>query len=249
MDYQIILILLAVGLIAGCLNTLAGGGSLLALPVLIFLGLPANIANATNRVAIVLQNIFAVLGFKSKGVSAYPFNIWLAISAFFGAIVGAFLAIDIDKDAFNKILAFVIIGVVIYMAINPLRFFKKKGENVSKKATITSIIIFFFVGIYGGFIQAGVGYFMIMALTLVNGFSLVKTNSIKVFVALTYTSVALAIFIYYDIINWEFGIPLAIGQAVGGWLSSRWSVKLGDKWIRYFVMVTASAFAIKLFFF
>ena len=238
-----------VGLIAGCLNTLAGGGSLLALPVLIFLGLPANVANATNRVAIVLQNIFAVLGFKSKGVSAYPFNIWLAISAFFGAIVGAFLAIDIDKDAFNKILAFVIVGVVIYMAINPLRFFKKKGENVSKKATITSIIIFFFVGIYGGFIQAGVGYLMIMALTLVNGFSLVKTNSIKVFVALTYTSVALAIFIYYDIINWEFGIPLAIGQAVGGWLSSRWSVKLGDNWIRYFVMVTASAFAIKLFFF
>ena len=249
MDYQIILVLLAVGLIAGCLNTLAGGGSLLALPVLmIFLWLPHNVANATNRVAIVLQNIFAVLGFKSKGVSAYPFNVWLGISAFFGAIVGAFLAVDIDREVFNKILAFVIVGVVIYMAINPLKYFKKE-ENTSKKATLTSIIIFFFIGIYGGFIQAGVGYLMIMALTLVNGFSLVKTNSIKVFVALTYTSVALAIFIYYGIINWEFGIPLAIGQACGGWLASRWSVKLGDNWIRYFVMVTASAFAIKLFFF
>ena len=202
MNYQIILILLAVGLIAGCLNTLAGGGSLLALPVMIFLGLPPNVANATNRVAIVLQNIFAVLGFKSKGVSVYPFNVWLGISAFFGSILGAFLAVDINEDVFNRILAFVIVGVVIYMA-----------------------------------------------LTLVNGFSLVKTNSIKVFVALTYTSVALAIFIYYDIINWEFGIPLAIGQACGGWLASRWSVKLGDNWIRYFVMITASAFAVKLFFF
>jgi len=199
-------------------------------------------------VAIVLQNIFAVRGFKSKGVSVYPFNLWLGISAFCGAIVGAFLAVDIDKEVFNRILAVVIVAVVVYMAINPLKNINKP-ENMGKKATITSIIIFFFVGIYGGFIQAGVGYLMIMALTLVNGFSLVKTNSIKVFVALTYTLVALGIFIYYGIVNWEFGIPLAIGNATGGWLASRWSVNKGDNWIRYIVMVTASAFAIKLFFF
>jgi len=248
LDLLNILILLAVGLFAGCLNTLAGGGSLLSLPVLIFLGLPPNVANATNRVAIVLQNVFAVRGFKSKGVSVYPFNLWLGISAFCGAIVGAFLAVDIDKEVFNRILAIVIVAVVVYMAINPLKNINKP-ENMGKKATITSIIIFFFVGIYGGFIQAGVGYLMIMALTLVNGFSLVKTNSIKVFVALTYTLVALGIFIYYGIVNWEFGIPLAIGNATGGWLASRWSVNKGDNWIRYIVMVTASAFAVKLFFF
>lgn len=248
MEILNLLLLLVVGLVAGCLNTLAGGGSLLSLPVLIFLGLPPNVANATNRVAIVLQNIFAVRGFKSKGVSVYPFNLWLGISAFCGAIVGAFLAVDIDEEVFNRILAVVIVAVVIYMGINPLKNINKP-ENMGKKATITSIIIFFFVGIYGGFIQAGVGYLMIMALTLVNGFSLVKTNSIKVFVALTYTLVALGIFIYYGIVNWEFGIPLAIGNATGGWLASRWSVNKGDNWIRYIVMVTASAFAIKLFFF
>lgn len=248
MDPLIILLLFAVGLFAGCLNTLAGGGSLLSLPVLIFLGLPPNVANATNRVAIVLQNIFAVGGFKSKGISVYPFNLWLGISAFFGAIVGAFLAVDIDQEVFNKILAVVIVGVVIYMALNPLKNFKR-AENTSQKATITSVTIFFFVGIYGGFIQAGVGYLMIMALTLVNGFSLVKTNSIKVFVALTYTTVALGIFIYYGIVNWEYGIPLAIGNALGGWLASRWSVNKGDDWIRYIVIITASVFAIKLFFF
>jgi uncharacterized membrane protein YfcA len=248
MEILNLLLLLVVGLVAGCLNTLAGGGSLLSLPVLIFLGLPPNVANATNRVAIVLQNIFAVQGFKSKGVSVYPFNLWLGISAFCGAIVGAFLAVDIDEEVFNRILAVVIVAVVVYMGINPLKNINKP-ENMGKKATITSIIIFFFVGIYGGFIQAGVGYLMIMALTLVNGFSLVKTNSIKVFVALTYTLVALGIFIYYGIVNWEFGIPLAIGNATGGWLASRWSVNKGDNWIRYIVMVTASAFAIKLFFF
>ncbi|PIQ50079.1 MAG: integrase [Cytophagales bacterium CG12_big_fil_rev_8_21_14_0_65_40_12] len=248
MTLNVILLLFSVGLVAGCLNTLAGGGSLLSLPVLIFMGLPPSVANATNRVAIVLQNIFAVRGFKSKGVSVYPFSLWLGISAFFGSIVGASFAVDINEALFNRILAIVIVGVVVYMGINPLKNVKK-AENMGKKATITSIIIFFFVGIYGGFIQAGVGYLMIMALTLVNGFSLVKTNSIKVFVALTYTSVALGIFIYYGIVNWEFGIPLAIGNAAGGWLSSRWSVNKGDNWIRYIVMITASAFAIKLFFF
>lgn len=220
----------------------------MSLPVLIFMGLPPSVANATNRVAIVLQNIFAVRGFKSKGVSVYPFSLWLGISAFFGSIAGASFAVDINEALFNRILAIVIVGVVVYMGINPLKNVKK-AENIGRKATITSIVVFFFVGIYGGFIQAGVGYLMIMALTLVNGFSLVKTNSIKVFVALTYTSVALGIFIYYGIVNWEFGIPLAIGNATGGWLSSRWSVNKGDNWIRYIVMVTASAFAIKLFFF
>lgn len=248
MDILNLLLLFAVGLFAGVLNTLAGGGSLLSLPVLIFMGLPPSVANATNRVAIVLQNIFAVRGFKSKGVSVYPFSLWLGISAFFGSIVGASFAVDINEALFNRILAIVIVGVVVYMGINPLKNVKK-AENMGKKATITSVVVFFFVGIYGGFIQAGVGYLMIMALTLINGFSLVKTNSIKVFVALTYTSVALGIFIYYGIVNWEFGIPLAIGNATGGWLSSRWSVNKGDNWIRYIVMVTASAFAIKLFFF
>lgn len=248
MDILNLLLLFAVGLFAGALNTLAGGGSLLSLPVLIFMGLPPSVANATNRVAIVLQNIFAVRGFKSKGVSVYPFSLWLGISAFFGSIVGASFAVDINEALFNRILAIVIVGVVVYMGINPLKNVKK-AENMGKKATITSVVVFFFVGIYGGFIQAGVGYLMIMALTLINGFSLVKTNSIKVFVALTYTSVALGIFIYYGIVNWEFGIPLAIGNATGGWLSSRWSVNKGDNWIRYIVMVTASAFAIKLFFF
>ena len=248
MDILNLLLLFAVGLFAGALNTLAGGGSLLSLPVLIFMGLPPSVANATNRVAIVLQNIFAVRGFKSKGVSVYPFSLWLGISAFFGSIVGASFAVDINEALFNRILAIVIVGVVVYMGINPLKNVKK-AENMGKKATITSVVVFFFVGIYGGFIQAGVGYLMIMALTLINGFNLVKTNSIKVFVALTYTSVALGIFIYHGIVNWEFGIPLAIGNATGGWLSSRWSVNKGDNWIRYIVMVTASAFAIKLFFF
>ena len=248
MDILNLLLLFVVGLAAGAINTLAAGGSLLTLPVLIFLGLPPHVANASNRVAIFLQNIFAVRGFKSKGVSVYPFNLCVAISAFIGAIIGASLAVDINEELFNRILAIVIIAVIIYMGINPLKHFNIQ-EKTDKKSTIIAVIVFFFIGIYGGFIQAGVGYLMITALTLINGFDMVKTNSIKVFVVLAYTTIALGIFIYHDIVNWAYGIPMAIGNATGAWWASRWSVNKGDKWIRYIVMVTALACAIKLFFF
>ena len=106
------LLLIAVGFAVGFINTVAGGGSLLSLPVLIFLGLPPSVANGTNRVAISIQNAMAVAGFKSKGVSTYPFNLYLGLSAIVGAILGAQLAVDIEGETFNKILAIIMIAVV-----------------------------------------------------------------------------------------------------------------------------------------
>ena len=103
-----IIILLLCGIIAGFINTVAGGGSLLTLPILIFMGLPSNIANGTNRIAIFMQNIFSISGYKSRGVSDFKYSSWLSISALIGAIIGAKIAVDIDEDLFNKILALVL---------------------------------------------------------------------------------------------------------------------------------------------
>ena len=103
-------LLIAVGFAVGFINTVAGGGSLLSLPVLIFLGLPPSVANGTNRVAIVFQTALATAGFKSKQVSTFPFNLYLGISALFGAIIGAYIAVDIKGETFNKILAIVMIA-------------------------------------------------------------------------------------------------------------------------------------------
>ena len=102
------------------------------------------------------------------------------------------------------------------------------------------IVSFFGVGLYGGFIQAGVGFIMIPLLTTINRFSLVKTNSVKVFVALTYSLSALAVFILEGVVNWGFGLTLALGTAIGGWIGSRWSVAKGDVWIRRVLIVTIS---------
>ena len=104
--------LIIIGFIAGGINTIAGGGSLLTLPILIFLGLPPNMANGTNRIAILFQNIFTTAGFKSKGVVTFPFSIYVGISALIGSLIGAQIAVDIKGETFNKVLAIIMVVIV-----------------------------------------------------------------------------------------------------------------------------------------
>ncbi len=244
-----LLLLIFVGFIAGMINILAGGGSLLTLPMLIFLGLPPNIANATNRIALIIQNIFAVKGFQSKGVSTFPFSIYLAISATFGAIIGAYIAVDIEGEFFNKILAVIMVIIVVYMFFKPKINTEEVMERLTGKYLWWGIVVFFFIGIYGGFIHAGVGFIILLALSSINRLSLVKSNAVKVFVVLIYSLSAVAVFAYNDIINWKYGLILSIGNAAGGWFMSRWSVKKGDGLVRIFLIVMVTAMAIKLWFF
>lgn len=250
MEFSLDLVLLVfIGIIAGAINIVAGGGSLLTLPMLIFLGLPPNVANGTNRIAIIIQNIFAVSGFKSKGVSSFPYSIYLAISATLGAILGALWAVDIKGELFNKILAVIMVIIVIYMVIKRRTSTEELVERLTGKHFWLGIIAFFFVGIYGGFIQAGVGFIMLLFLSGINRFSLVKSNAIKVFVALIYSISAVAVFAYNDMINWKYGLVLSMGNAAGGWFMSRWSVKKGDGLVKIFLIIMVTAMAIKLWFF
>jgi uncharacterized membrane protein YfcA len=248
-EYYKLLILIPVGVIAGFINTLAGGGSLLSLPILIFLGLPPAVANGTNRVAIFMQNVSGVTGFKSKGVFIFPYSLWVGLSAFLGAIIGAKISVDLDDKTFNQIIAIVMVGVVILTVINPSSKAGKAIEDLSKKAQYIGIITFFFIGIYGGFIQAGVGFIILGSLTYINKMSLVRANSVKVFAVLIYTLSALAVFIIEDKIDWLYGWILAIGNMTGAWIASRWSVEKGDVWIKRFLIVTVSIMAIKLWFY
>ena len=149
------LLLIAVGFAVGFINTVAGGGSLLSLPTLIFLGLPPAVANGTNRVAIVIQTAMGTAGFKSKGISTYPFNIYLGISAFLGAIIGAYIAVDIDGETFNRILAIVMIAVVLIIIFKPKMRIDEMQERLTGKYLWIALVVFFFFGIYGGFINAG----------------------------------------------------------------------------------------------
>lgn len=249
MEYEWIL-LIVVGFFAGGINTLAGGGSLLTLPLLIFLGLPPAVANGTNRIAILFQTASSIAGFKSKGITAFPFALYLGASALVGSLLGAQIAIDIKGTTFNKVLAVVMLLVVLLIV------FQKKTTSLEKIAERTtgkhlwiSVLVFFFVGIYGGFINAGIGIVMLLLLPAINRLSLVKANATKVTVAFIYTLGAFVLFLLNDKIDWKYGLTLAAGNALGAWFASRYSVKKGDSFVRGFLLVVVSLMAIRLWYF
>ena len=247
--FREIIILIISGFIAGVINTLAGGGSLITLPILIFLGLPPTVANGTNRIGILIQSISGGLGYKSKGVGSFPFSIYLGISALIGSLIGAQIAIDLKADLFNKILAIIIVIAGFLIVFKPKNNIKSSNELIMGKHLYISCLVFFFIGIYGGFINAGIGIIIMLFLTRYNGLSLIKTNATKVTLVAIYTSAALALFAYNDKVDWIMGLWLSLGMFCGGWFSSRYSVVKGEKLIKLTLLVMVVVMSIKLWFF
>jgi len=239
--------LVVVGVVAGFLNVMAGGGSLLTLPLLIFFGLPASVSNGTNRVAIFFQNIFAITGFRRKGVFPAGLALICALPALAGSYLGALLAVDIDEELFRRLLALIMIGVLIFTIVDPARRWKIDAERRSALRTAVIVISFFGVGIYGGFVQAGVGFIIITAL-LVHGLDLVRINAIKVIVIFAFTIVALAVFMAHGQVDYGLGLALAAGNSAGGWIAAKVAVKKGHDWIKRIVSATVLLFALKLLF-
>jgi len=243
------LLLIGVGFVVGFINTVAGGASLISLPILIFLGLPPSVANGTNRVAIVLQTAIAVAGFKSKGVSTFPFNIYLGISALLGSVIGAYIAVDIKGETFNRILAIIMVAVVLIIIFKPRVNVAELEERITGKYLWIGMLAFFFIGIYGGFINAGIGFIIILFLHYVHRLSLVRTNATKVAVVFIYTVAALVVFALNDKVIWKVGLVLALGNGLGAWFSSRISVDKGDGYIKIFLVGMVLVMAVKLWFF
>ncbi len=241
-------LILVTGVVAGFMNTLGGGGSLLTLPMLIFLGSPAAVANGTNRIALIVQNVVGVSNFRKKGFFFPKLGITLAAPAVVGSFLGARLAISIPEELFQKILAVIMIVVLVLILTRPEKKFLKEieGENLSTARLIVSIFVFFGVGLYGGFINAGVGFVIIVALTLITGMSLVKINSLKLFIILIYISSSFIVFIIHGKVDWILGFTLAIGNALGAYLGSNFAVSKGDKWIRVFIVIAILSMSAKL---
>ncbi len=240
-----LLALSATGVVAGFLNVLAGGGSLLSLPMLIFLGLPAAEANGTNRIAIFVQNIFAVAGFKRSGVFPWRMGLLCAAPALVGSLLGARLAVDIDEELFKQLLAWVMIGILLFMALDPIKRMDPRTIKMTPLRVTILLLSFFCVGIYGGFVQGGVGFIIISAL-LVHGLDLVRINAIKVMVILLFTASALAVFMTYGQVNYALGLVLAAGNAAGGWIASHMAVRKGHAWIKRILSLVLLAMALKL---
>jgi len=236
-----------VGIIAGFINTLAGGGSALSLPMLIFLGLPANMANGTNRIAILLQNMVGTSGYRREKVLDLRKGWVMGIAALLGAIPGALFAISLDELLMRKIIGGVLVVMLILVVFKPGIWLKTKAGKPIVSNKIFSFLVFFLIGVYGGFIQAGVGFFLLAALVLLEGMDLVRSNAVKVFIILMYTPIALLIFILNHQVDYKLGLLLAVGNMTGAWIGSKVAVSWGPKFIRWILMFALVISILKLY--
>jgi len=247
-----IALLACAGVVAGWLNVMAGGGSLLTVPLMVFMGVPGPVANGTNRIAILLQNITAVTAFRRRGYSDFRLGLSLAAAASVGALFGAQVGVQLSGEWFNRTLALIMIGVMLIMSHGGLRGSASRTEadpDIKPQRLLLGHVLMIGAGFWGGFIQIGVGFILMPILHRVMGFDLVRTNMYKVLVALVYTIVALAVFASQLQLLWWVGLWLALGNAIGGWLGVHTSVTRGDRWIRWVLNLTLTAFIIKLLFF
>lgn len=231
-----IIILIVSGLLVGLINTLAGGGSIISLSILMFLGLDANIANGTNRVAIFIQNIAAVGSFKQQKVLDHKKGFWLAIPATIGSVIGAWIAVDMNEEIIEKAIAVVMLIMMIVILYKPQRWLKGKKELQDKKVTVWQMILFFAIGIYGGFLHMGVGYALLAGIVLGAGYDLVKANAIKVFIVLIWSPVILLVFMINGQVNYLYGIILSVGNVAGALIASRLAVKQGAAFVRWVII-------------
>lgn len=244
-DWTAHVALFAAGTVAGALNVVAGGGSFLTLPIMIFLGLPATVANGTNRIAILVQNIGAVWGFHRHRLVEREWALRAALPAVAGAALGTWAAIEIGDEAFRRALAALMVIVSLWTLWDPMGRRPERAGTRPRHRGTGFALAFFGVGLYGGFVQAGVG-FLVLAATTWAGLDLVRGNALKVLVILCFTPLALALFAAGGKVAWAWGIALAAGNLAGGLVGVRLTVLKGHAWVKRVVTVAVIVFAILL---
>ncbi len=237
MSWIIVTALIISGLLVGFINTLAGGGSIISISLFLFLGLPANIANGTNRIAVLMQTLVSTASFKKQKVLDTRKGFILGIPTVLGSLIGAEIAIDINEKLFEQAIGIVMIIMLFFILYKPQSWLKGKADLINKKVSVIQIIVFFLIGLYGGFIHVGVGYFLLGGLVLGAGYDLVKANALKVFLVLLYAPFTIFIFIYNKQINYEYGLIHGIGNIIGAFVASRFAVSWGANFVRWVIVI------------
>ena len=244
LDFWVYPLAILAGILAGVVNTLAGSGSLITLPMLVFLGLPSNVANATNRVGIVVQNIVGVSTFYRSGKLNLNNSVWLIVAAIPGAVAGALVASRLGKAEMDIIIGVIMVVMLIVILFEPERWLRQHSAVQEGRPSIWILLLFVAIGFYGGFIQASVGIMVLASLVLGLNYSLAHANAIKLVLVLIVTFTAMIVFASGDLIQWGPGLLMAVGQSIGAWLAARFATtnKNAAVWTRrllIFVVVIA----------
>lgn len=215
------------GLVAGIVNAMAGGGSLLTVALLnVFVGLPGLVANGTNRVGVLVQNASSVASYRKEGIRGFRRAVPVMVPVIVGSLLGSLLVSSVTDETFERIFGILMVPLLFLSLRSP----KNVGSQINWHP-VTTAVIFFGIGLYGGAFQAGVGLLIVVALSR-SGLDLVNANAVKVVVILVLTTIAVPVFIVRGQVDWGFAVVLAIGFAAGGWIGARVAVRGGEKIIK-----------------
>lgn len=226
MDIFTVIIAIIGGFAAGVINTLAGNGSAITLSIFTeLMGLPGNIANATNRVGILFQGFASSAGFlKNDKYNNVPNTKVYIIAAVIGAMIGVYIALNISNEQFKAVFKYLLLVMLLVILINPKRWLIKT-DITAKHNLWLSIPAFFLMGLYGGFIQMGLGVIFLVVTVLFMKINIIDANALKTFIVALYTVVVVIMFQYNGLINWKLGLLVASGQATGGYITADISSK------------------------
>jgi len=204
------------GFAAGLINTIAGNGSAITLPLLMWVGLDPNTANATNRVGAIFQTSSAMASLPKTRRTKYLFkeSYFIIPPIVIGSAVGAWLAVDIPEDLMRISIGSLMVVLLITMLLNPKKWLIKT-DGTKKRKTLGTWLSFLALGFYGGFIQMGFGIFFLSLAVLMAKYALRDGNIMKLFTAFLMTIPSFAIFAFSGSIEWMYGLSLALGTTLG----------------------------------
>jgi uncharacterized membrane protein YfcA len=224
-DWYHYVIAIAGGALAGAVNTLAGNGSAITLSILTeIMGLPGNLANATNRIGVFTQSAAGSYAFYRNGkldLTHSKQNIFWTVA---GALLGVLVAIKVSNAQFLFVFKYLMLAMLVVMLVKPKRWLKEQSDHQPISWWI-AIPVYLALGFYGGFIQMGMGIFYLATMVLVAKYSMIEGNALKSFVVAIYTLLVLLIFQYKGLVRWDIGLILAIGQTIGGWYTAKFASK------------------------
>ena len=204
-----------------------------------FLGLPADVANGTNRVGVLLQNVVGIFVFRRSGSFEPTGSSWLVAPSVAGALLGAWIATILDKSAMEIAIGIVMVVMLVVLISNPKRWLREQSEVAPGRPGWGMLVLFFGIGIYGGFIQAGVGVLLLSALVLASGYTLNHANMIKLVIVLLMALIAIPLFMVNSQIDWGLGALMAVGQGIGAWLAANYATRVpnANVWVRRLLIV------------
>lgn len=250
MEYDpLYLALLAIaGIAAGFINTIAGGGSVFTLPALMLLGLPADVANGTNRVGVVMQSLAAVAGFKHHGKLDLNTTFPIVLPTIIGSVIGASTASMIPPDILKPLLLGTMIVMTLIVVLKPSTIPSSLESPKTVQETPTATLWLFASGLYGGFVQAGVGFILLAALVGALRYDLVRANALKMLCTLVFSGFALIIFIIQDQVLWVPGLVMGVSTIIGVHFSVKFAISAQQSTLKWALLGMALLVAVAALF-